>query len=82
MTGSEVVNLVVGTVQGLGGIVILLLVLMIGLCLLVDFTKFRPTRRSLTVKSLDDLVGDGTRYLPPDTPRGEIDQLAGTRRAS
>ncbi len=82
MTGSDILNLVVGTLEGVGGIVILLLVLMIGLCLLVDFTKFRPTKRSLTVKSLDELVGPPIQYLPPDTPRGRVDQLAGSRRAS
>ncbi len=80
MTGSQVVNLVLGTVQGLGAITVFLLVLFIGVCVALTLVKFRSTRNSLTVKSLDELVGDPIRYLPPDTPRGRMDQLAGSRR--
>ena len=80
MTVAEVRDLVVGAVQGLGGIVGVLLVLMIGFCLVLDWTKFRPTRMSRTVKSLDELVGPGITYLPPDAPRGPSDQLAGSTR--
>ena len=80
MTFSELISLVVGTVQGLGAITIFLLVLFIGVCVALTLTKFRPTRNSLTVKSLDELVGDPIRYLPPNVPRGPSDQLAGSRR--
>jgi hypothetical protein len=79
---AEFWNLVTGTVVGLGGIVAYLLVLMIGLCLVLDWTKFRPTRRSKTVKSLDETVGPPIVYLPPDAPRGPSDQLAGSTRAA
>ena len=72
--------ILLGTVQGIGGIVVLLLALMIGFCLVLDFSKFRPTRGSKTVKSLDELVGPAIRYLPPDAPRGPADQLAGSSR--
>lgn len=78
MTLSELWTIVLGTLQGLGGIVVVLLVLMIGFCLLFDWTKFRPTRKSKTVKSLDELVGPAIIYLPPDAPRGPSDQLAGS----
>ena len=79
MSRSDLVTLVVGAVQGIGGIAVFLLAVMIGFCLLLDFTKFRPTRNSRTVKSLDELVGDPIRYLPPDVPRGPADQLGGSR---
>jgi hypothetical protein len=77
---SDVIDLVIGTLQGIGGIVAFLLVLMIGLCLLLDWTKFRPTRKSKTIKSLDELVGPQIQYLPPDAPRGRVDQLAASSR--
>ena len=73
-------TIVLGALQGLGGIVVFLLVLMIGLCLLFDWTKFRPTRKSKTVKSLDELVGPAIAFLPPDAPRGPSDQLTGSGR--
>ncbi len=82
MSLSDLVTLLVGAVQGVGGIAVFLLVVMIGFCLLLDLTKFRPTRRSRTVKSLDELVGDPIRYLPPDAPRGPSDQLGGSRHAA
>lgn len=82
MNASDILTLVLGAVQGLGGIAVFLLVVLIGFCLLLDLTKFRPTRNSLTVKNLDEVVGKPVRYLPPDTPRGTMDQLAGARRTS
>jgi hypothetical protein len=79
---ADLWNLVLGAVQGLGGIAVFLLVLMIGFCLVFDWTKFRPTRRSKVVKSLDETVGPPISYLPPDVPRGPVDQLAGSRRGA
>lgn len=81
MSTSDILTLVVGLIQGLGTITVFLLVLFIGVCVLLTLTKFRSTRNSLTVKSLDELVGDPIRYLPADTPRGYGDQLAGSRHA-
>jgi hypothetical protein len=82
VTFAEVWNLVYGAVVGIGAIVVFLLVLMIGLCLALDWTKFRPTRNSRTVKSLDETVGAAIRYLPPTAPRGPVDQLARSIRAT
>jgi hypothetical protein len=82
VTLADVWNLVFGAVAGIGGIVVYLLILMIGLCLVLDWTKFRPTRNSRTVKSLDETVGLPTVYLPPDAPRGPSDQLAGSGHAA
>jgi hypothetical protein len=78
---SDIVKLVISVVQGVGTITVFLLALFIGVCVLLTFTKFRSTRNSLTIKSLDELVGDPIRYLPPTTPRGTVDQIAGSRRA-
>ena len=82
MTLTELWQIVYGTVVGLGGITVFLLVLMIGLCLILDRTKFRPTRHSRTVKSLHETVGPANLYLPPDAPRGPSDQLAGSTRSA
>lgn len=73
----------VGTLQGLGALgalVVFLLVVLIGFCLLFDRSKFRPTAKSRTIKSLDELVGPPISFLPPDAPRGPADQLAGSGR--
>ncbi len=75
------ITYVVGAIQGLGAIAIFLLALFIGVCVILTLVKFRSTRNTLTVKSLDELVGDPIRYLPPDTPRGRMDQLAGSRHS-
>jgi hypothetical protein len=77
---SEILTLVIGTVQGIGGIAILLVALFFGVCVGLTLTKFRPTRNSLTIRSLDELVGPPLKYLPPDAPRGPSDQLRGSRR--
>ena len=82
MTWSEVVTLVVGAVQGVGGLAVFLLVVMIGFSLLLDLTKVRKTRNSRTVKSLDELTGAPIQYLPPDAPRGASDQLGGSRHTA
>jgi hypothetical protein len=77
---SELLSLAVGTVQGLVAVTVFLLAVFIGFCLLLDRTKFRPTRGSRVIKSLDERVGPAIQYLPPDVPRGPSDQLAGARR--
>jgi hypothetical protein len=82
VTLSELAWLAIGTVQGLVALTVFLLVVLIGFCLLLDRTKFRPTRNSRLVKSLDERVGPAIRYLPPDAPRGPSDQLAGSRRTA
>jgi hypothetical protein len=82
VTLTEFWHLVYGAVVGVGGITAFLLVLMIGLCLILDGTKFRSTKRSRTVKSLDETVGPAIVYLPPDAPRGPSDQLAGSTRSA
>jgi hypothetical protein len=77
---SDIPGLVLGLLQGVGAIAIFLLALFIGVCVLLTLVKFRSTRNSLTVKSLDELVGEPIRYLPASTPHGQMDQLAVYRR--
>jgi hypothetical protein len=80
VTFTDLWHLAYGALVSLGGISVFLLVLMIGFCLVLDRTKFRSTRRSKVVKSLDETVGPAIVYLPPDAPRGPSDQLAGSTR--
>lgn len=75
-------NLVIGALTGLGVSTVFVLVLWVGFCVLLGFTKYRKTGpRTLIVRSLDEVRGPRVTYLPPDAPRGPIDQLAGSRRA-
>lgn len=80
----ELLQSIIGLVQGVAIAVAFLLALFIGFCVLLNLPKLRPTsRKSLVIKSLDERVGEPIRYLPPDTPRGTIDQLgSGTRHAA
>jgi hypothetical protein len=82
VTFTDFWHLAYGTVASVGGIAVFLLVLMIGFCLVLDWTKFRPTHGSKVVKSLDETIGPAIVYLPPDAPRGPSDQLAGSIRVA
>ena len=78
MSSSEVWNLVLGTITGLGVSLGFVLALFIGFSTLLGFLKTRPTsRKTLVIKSLDERVGQGAfaRYLSAAAPRGPADQL-------
>ena len=76
MSPSEIQNLAIGVLQGLGATSLFLLVLFIGFCVVLGFPKLRRTDRSTAVhRSLDELVGPPMTYLEPDAPRGPVDQL-------
>jgi len=79
MSASELPWLLLGTLQGVGGVAIFLLVLLIGFCLALDWTKFRRNLGSRVVRNLDERMGQPASYLPPAAPRGPSDQLAGAR---
>jgi hypothetical protein len=81
---ADIQQLILGLVEGVGVAVVFLLGLFIGFTVLLNLPKFRPTgRKSMVIKSLDELVGEPIRFLPADRPRGTVDQLAaGTRRAA
>ena len=76
MTPAEIQSLVVGLIQRLGISSVFLVVAFLGFCVIVGFTKHRVIgKSSLVVRSLDDRVGPGARFLAPDVPRGPADQL-------
>ncbi len=78
MSPSEICTIVIGALTGLGATTLVLLALFIGFCVLLNLPKLRPTsRKTLVVRSLDELVGQEqyARYLRPDAPRGPVDQL-------
>ena len=77
----ELFQIIIGLLKGLASAVVFLLALFIGFCVIVNLPKLRPTsRKSMVIKSLEERVGEPIRYLPPDTPRGPIDQLAAGMR--
>ncbi len=75
MSASEIQGLLVGALQGLGVSSAFLLVLFIGFCVLVGFTKHRETSGTRVVRNLENQLGEKFDYLPPDAPRGPADQL-------
>ena len=73
---SDILSVLLGLLQGLGFSTVFLLAVFLGFCVLVGLTKLRPIdKRSRVVRSLDDRLGSGARYLPPSVPRGPADQL-------
>jgi hypothetical protein len=67
---------VLGTIQGLLVSTGVLLALFVGFCVLFNFPKLRRSgRHSRTVRSLDEALGRPQQFLPPDAPRGRVDQL-------
>jgi len=66
-----------GTLQGLLVSTGVLLALFIGFCILLNLPKLRPSgRHSRVVRNLDEAIGGKIAYLPPDQPRGPVDQLS------
>lgn len=78
MTPADVQALIIGFLQGFGASTLFLLALFIGFCVLLGFPKLRPSsRKSLVIRSLDERMVGGrpTTYIPPEVPRGPVDQL-------
>jgi hypothetical protein len=76
--GGDVVQIVVGALQGLGASTVFILLLFIGFCVGVGFTKLKKTAGgdAPVIKSLDErLTRQPMTYLPPSAPRGPADQL-------
>ncbi|MCX6551327.1 MAG: hypothetical protein NTY02_10055 [Acidobacteria bacterium] len=83
MSPSEIYNLLVATVQGVGVSAVVVLVLFIGMSVVVGFVKLRPSGpKTMTVRSLEEALGQPVVYLPPSTPRGTTDQLGNSQRAA
>ena len=73
MTVAEIARV---AVIGLGASTVFLLALFIGFLVIAGLTKLRHSDRdSLVVRNLEDRIGGGVHYLPPDVPRGPADQL-------
>ena len=75
---GDVVQIVIGALQGLGASTIFVLVLFIGFCVVVGFTKTKKTAggTAVVVKSLDErITHQPMAYLAPTAPRGPADQL-------
>ena len=65
------------TLVGLGVSTVFLLTLFIGFLVIFGLTKFRRTgRHTLVVRNLVDRMDGGRlKYLSPDDPSGQVDQL-------
>jgi hypothetical protein len=74
---SEWLQIGLGTVAGLSIGAVFVLVLFIGFCVFLGFTKTRRTSGKVpVVRSLDERITNrSVEYLPPTAPRGPADQL-------
>jgi hypothetical protein len=74
---GEIQQLVIGALEGLTSSAVFVLVLFIGFCVVVGFTKLKRTAGgTMVIKSLDEQVTHRSfEYLAPTAPRGPADQL-------
>ena len=75
---GDALQIAIGTLQGLGASTVFVLVLFIGFCVVVGFTKTKKTAggTAAVVKSLDErITHQPMAYLAPSAPRGPADQL-------
>ena len=75
---TEIQQIVVGALQGFTFSAVFVLVLFIGFCVIVGFTKTKKTAggNAPVIKSLDErLTHKPMDYLAPTAPRGPADQL-------
>jgi hypothetical protein len=74
---GDALQIAIGALQGLASSTVFVLLLFIGFCVLVGFTKTKRTAgEALVVKSLDESVTRQPQtYFPPTAPRGPADQL-------
>jgi hypothetical protein len=80
---ADAINYVVALVQGAGVGAVFLAVLFMAFCVLIGYAKLRPSGpRTLTVRSLDEALGEPVTYLAADAPRGRINQLGGSGRSA
>ncbi|HZR24810.1 MAG TPA: hypothetical protein VFA59_14545 [Vicinamibacterales bacterium] len=79
MSLTDIQPIVIGFVQGFLSSSVFILVLFIGFCVVVGFTKTKRTSGNApVVKNLDEAVNHhAINYLQPSDPRGPIDQLKG-----
>jgi hypothetical protein len=75
---SDALQIALGALEGLGASTVFVLVLFIGFCVVVGFTKTMKTAGgdALVVKSLDERISHQPMvYLAPSAPHGPADQL-------
>jgi hypothetical protein len=75
---SDALQIALGALEGLGASTVFVLVLFIGFCVVVGFTKTIKTAggAALVVKSLDERISHQPMvYLAPSAPHGPADQL-------
>jgi hypothetical protein len=75
---DDVVSIALGAVQGLASTTVFVLILFIGFCVVVGFTKLKKTAggKAMVVKSLDERIShQPMEYFAPTAPRGPADQL-------
>jgi len=73
---AEIQSIAMAALQGLITSTVFILVLFVGFIVVAGFTKFRRTGRdSLVVRDLSEQMGGVLQYLPPNAPRGPVDQL-------
>ena len=78
MNATDVQQIAIGALQGFGASTVFVLVLFIGFCVIVGFTKTKKTAggAAMVVKSLDERISHRAfEYLTPSAPRGPADQL-------
>jgi hypothetical protein len=75
---GDILPIAIGALQGLASSTVFVLVLFIGFCVVVGFTKTKKTRggNAMVVKSLDERISHQPMvYFAPTAPRGPADQL-------
>jgi hypothetical protein len=73
---GDLQQMLFGLIQGIAAAIAVLLGLIAGFCVVFGLPKLRGSSRTgMVIRSLDERLGGTTRYLPPDAPRGPIDQL-------
>ena len=77
MSLNDIQPIVIGAIQGLVSTAGVILVVFIGFCVVVGFTKTKRTAgQGKVVKSIDERMSHhAVDYLPPTAPRGPADQL-------
>jgi hypothetical protein len=74
---SDLLRLVLSALQGFTVSSLFVLALFIGFSVLLTLRKLKPRGpHARVVRNLDERLGAVPRYIPPDVPRGPVDQLA------
>jgi hypothetical protein len=75
---QDLLHLVLGALGGVGASTVFILVLFIGFCVVIGFTKTKKTAggTASVIKSLDERIShQPMAYFAPTAPHGPADQL-------